>query len=47
MRDNIVTRKSEDVLFELLQKHGARPTLSGVGWARQNWHNLQSVSGTK
>mgnify|MGYP001855989429 CR=1 FL=1 len=36
--------KTEDVLFDLLEKHGARPSLSGVDWARQNWHNLQSVS---
>ena len=36
--------KSEDVLFDLLEKHGARPSLSGMDWARQNWYNLQSVS---
>jgi len=47
MRDNIVTMKSEGFLCDLLEKHGARPSLSGVGWARQNWHNLQSVSDTK
>ncbi|XP_052529540.1 uncharacterized protein LOC128076184 [Tympanuchus pallidicinctus] len=42
--DSIASMKSEDVLFDLLEKHGARPSLSGVDWARQNWHNLQSVS---
>ena len=46
-RDNIVTMKSEDVFFDLLEKDGARPSLSGVGWARQNWHNLLSVSDRK
>ncbi|XP_042665587.1 uncharacterized protein LOC122155633 [Centrocercus urophasianus] len=44
MSNSIVSMKSEDVLFDLLEKHGARPSLSGVDWARQNWHNLQSVS---
>ncbi|XP_015735124.2 LOW QUALITY PROTEIN: uncharacterized protein LOC107322042 [Coturnix japonica] len=44
MSDSIATTKSEDVLFDLLEKHGARPSLSGVDWARQNWYNLQSVS---
>ncbi|XP_031464638.1 uncharacterized protein LOC116238867 [Phasianus colchicus] len=44
MSDSIATKKSEDVLFDLLEKHGARPSLSGVDWARQNWYNLQSVS---
>ncbi|XP_021238285.1 uncharacterized protein LOC110390976 [Numida meleagris] len=44
MSDSIDTMKSEDVLFDLLEKHGARPSLSGVDWARQNWYNLQSVS---
>ena len=43
MSDNIVTRKNA-VLFDLLEKHGARPFLSGVDWARQNWYTLQSVS---
>ena len=43
MSDHIVTMKSEDVLFDLLEKHGARPSLSGMDWAQQNWHNLQSV----
>ncbi|XP_072216512.1 uncharacterized protein [Excalfactoria chinensis] len=44
MSESIATMKSENVLFDLLEKHGARPSLSGVDWARQNWHNLQSVS---
>ncbi|XP_048793816.1 uncharacterized protein LOC125689990 [Lagopus muta] len=44
MSDSIATMKSEDVLFDLLEKHGARPSLSGMDWARQNWYNLQSVS---
>ena len=44
MSDSTVTMKSEDVLFDLLEKHGARPSLSGVDWAQQNWYNLQSVS---
>ncbi|XP_052520677.1 uncharacterized protein LOC128071716 [Tympanuchus pallidicinctus] len=44
MSDSIANMKSEDVLFDLLEKHGARPSLSGMDWARQNWYNLQSVS---
>ncbi|XP_065586477.1 uncharacterized protein LOC136054465 [Cyrtonyx montezumae] len=44
MSDRIVTMKGEDVLFDLLEKHGARPSLTGVEWARQNWYNVQSVS---
>ena len=44
MSDSIANMKSEDTLFDLLEKHGARPSLSGVDWARQNWYNLQSVS---
>ena len=44
MSDSIVTMKSEDVFFDLLEKHGAQPSLSGVDWTRKNWHNLQSVS---
>jgi len=40
----MASMKSEDVLFDLLEKHGARPSVSGVDWARQNWYNLQSVS---
>jgi len=27
--------KSEDVFFDLLEKHGARPSLSGVDWHDQ------------
>ncbi|XP_052553477.1 uncharacterized protein LOC128087677 [Tympanuchus pallidicinctus] len=44
MSDSIANMKSEDVLFDLLEKHDARPSLSGMDWARQNWYNLQSVS---
>jgi len=40
MGSNVVTMKTDDVLFDLLKKHGAQPSLSGVGWAQQNWHNL-------
>ena len=40
----MASMKSEDVLFDLLEKHGARPSVSGVDWARRNWYNLQSVS---
>ncbi|XP_065592066.1 uncharacterized protein LOC136048350 [Cyrtonyx montezumae] len=38
------TMSCEGVLFELLEKHGAKPSLTGVDWARQNWYNVQSVS---
>ena len=44
MSNSMASMKSEDVLFDLLEKHGARPSVSGVDWARQNWYNLQSVS---
>ena len=44
MSDSIATMKSEDVLFDLLEKHGARPSLSDVDRAWQCWYNLQSVS---
>ncbi|XP_065592015.1 uncharacterized protein LOC136048321 [Cyrtonyx montezumae] len=44
MSDSVITMKGEDVLFDLLERHGARPSFTGVDWARQNWHNLQSVS---
>ncbi|XP_064032327.1 uncharacterized protein LOC135192880 [Pogoniulus pusillus] len=31
-------------LFCLLEAHGARPSVEGLGWARENWSNCQSVA---
>ncbi|XP_064032466.1 uncharacterized protein LOC135193003 [Pogoniulus pusillus] len=31
-------------LFCLLEAHGARPSVEGLGWARENWSNFQSVA---
>jgi len=36
MSNSTVTIKSEVALFDLLEKRGAQPSLSGVDWARQN-----------
>ncbi|KFV71562.1 hypothetical protein N307_10040, partial [Dryobates pubescens] len=31
-------------LFNLLEAHGARPSVQVLDWARENWHNFQSVA---
>ncbi|XP_063997244.1 uncharacterized protein LOC135173955 [Pogoniulus pusillus] len=31
-------------LFCLLEAHGARPSVEGLDWARENWSNCQSVA---
>ena len=37
--------KNLDSFYALLAKYGARPSLPGEEWARDNWTNLQSVTG--
>ena len=44
MSNSMASMKSEDVLFDLLEKHGARPSVSGVDWARQNWRSEEHTS---
>uniref|UniRef100_A0A663F381 Uncharacterized protein n=1 Tax=Aquila chrysaetos chrysaetos TaxID=223781 RepID=A0A663F381_AQUCH len=36
--------KNLDLFYALLAKYGARPSLPGEEWARDNWANLQSVT---
>ncbi|XP_051499549.1 uncharacterized protein LOC127396039 [Apus apus] len=33
-----------ETLFKILETCNARPSVSGQDWAKENWHNLQSVA---
>lgn len=43
MNSSEAAPQGRDVLYGLLEKHKARPSLPGIEWAKKNWHNLQSV----
>ncbi|KAM6103464.1 uncharacterized protein LJ206_014311 [Theristicus caerulescens] len=44
MGDDNTTPVDGEVLYNLLEKHKARPSVQGIDWARDNWYNLQSVT---